>query len=84
MTAAPALSWHAFGAHQRAWCGPHGDGVVIVHRRQEGWSFRLDMLPGDPEPLVVGDIYLSPEGARAAAERQADTWPALIEGARRV
>lgn len=79
-----ALRWRDYGRNQAASCGAHLDGQVIVAPRGEGWTFRLDMFPNDSEPLIFGDIYISPERARAEAERQVEAWPSLIEGARRV
>lgn len=80
----PALQWTQRGDHWRARCGSHEIGIVLVRRHREGWTFVLDMLPGDSEPVVRGDAYLTPDRAMAQAELQVQQWPRLIEGAVRL
>lgn len=78
------LCWQARGDGWRAECGEEGQGRVRVYPMADGgWSFRLDMLPGDSEPVVQGRRYASPAGAKLAAARQVAAWPALIDGASR-
>jgi hypothetical protein len=81
---APRLAWSRHGDRWLASCGDRQQGFAVVRRQREGWTFVLDMLPLDAEPLVVGDTYLTPERAQAEAARQMQAWPSLIEGARRV
>lgn len=67
-----------------ALCGEEGQGRAEVVFNGVGWSWRLDMLPGDSEPVIVGAGQRSAFDAMAEAQKQVDAWPSLIEGARRV
>ena len=66
-----------------ACCGEEGQGRASVQQRRDGtWGWRLDMLPGDSEPIITGAAP-SAAAAMGDVERQVAQWPALIEGARR-
>jgi hypothetical protein len=65
-------------------CGEEGQGRVSVFYRNLAWEWSVDMLPDDAEPKIrSARSCASAFDAMAAAQRQVDEWPALIEGARR-
>lgn len=83
---APRLDWSATaGGRYVAACGAEAQGRAVVEpTRGREWRWRLDMLPGDAEPVVYGEApYLTAQAAMRAAERQAEAWPVLVDGATR-
>jgi hypothetical protein len=80
------LDWSR-GSHPdlfTACCGEEGQGRASVSRGREGrWHWILDMLPGDPEPVIIGSAAAA-ACAIGDVERQVAQWPALIDGASRV
>lgn len=78
-----ALQWVEAGAGWIAPCGEHQQGDAIIRDAEGGgYLWHVNMLPLDMEPAVFGRAE-TVEAAKAAAERQAAQWPALIDGARR-
>ena len=78
------LSWRGTRGFFQAECGSEGQGRVLVYQRDDAWSWSVDMLPGDAEPLIVGHGCPSAEEAKDRAAAQVAAWPSLIDGARRV
>lgn len=84
MSAAVFIAWQHYESVSIARCGGNGQGrMSVMPAGAGGWRWFLDMLPADPEPVIAGEAD-SREAAIAAAEKQAEHFPALIGGARRV